>query len=420
MGDAVNGVAARGERGRLWLVVAAAVALRAALLAYGEWQDARVAGALGPSAGLRYTDVDHDVFVDAARSALAGGSPYDRATYRYTPLVALAAAPALWWRPAAKVLFAALDVAAGALSVAAPAHAGALRAAAAWWLLNPVVANISTRGSADSLVCALCCAAMLCARRRRPLGAGLLLGAAAHVKIFPAAFGLPVLLHFVFGPAQRGARRGTARERCADGARFVAGCAAAFVGLGALFYALYGQRFLWEAYLYHATRVDHRHNMSPHFYSSYLALSSSAAQPAGPGLLARAAGFAPMAVAMLSLALAFGARDVDFAVFAMAASFVALNKVMTAQYFCWFMALAPRGLARVRLGWGWLPAAGAWAAAQAWWLSQAYALEFGPATGSDMFIGVWAASIGFLVVNTAIIVLTIARWSPAAGKIKDQ
>ena len=94
-------------------------ALRAALLCVGAWQDAH--------SRIRYTDVDYDVFTDAARAMAAGGSPvrrcalrrreglastpaaradaafraqYERATYRYTPLLAAALLPNVWLHPA--------------------------------------------------------------------------------------------------------------------------------------------------------------------------------------------------------------------------------------------------------------------------------------------------------------------------------
>ena len=61
------------------LFVAGAL-LRVLLLLLGLWQDAH--------SRIRYTDVDYDVFSDAARALARGGSPYERATYRYTPLLA--------------------------------------------------------------------------------------------------------------------------------------------------------------------------------------------------------------------------------------------------------------------------------------------------------------------------------------------
>ena len=43
-----------------------------------------------------------------------------------------------------------------------------------------------------------------------------------------------------------------------------------FLGLNAIFYHLYGQLFLQEAFLHHLTRKDPRHNFSIYFYHVYL------------------------------------------------------------------------------------------------------------------------------------------------------
>jgi phosphatidylinositol glycan class M len=81
-------------------VMLAAAAVRAAMLALGEWQDAHLE--------VRYTDVDYLVFSDAAASVAAGGSPFARATYRYSPLLAYLLVPNSLLHPTwGKLLFSA-------------------------------------------------------------------------------------------------------------------------------------------------------------------------------------------------------------------------------------------------------------------------------------------------------------------------
>jgi phosphatidylinositol glycan class M len=57
----------------------AALGLRLVLLLYGHVQDQLMA--------VKYTDVDYDVYTDAAREMAEGHSPFERTTYRYTPVL---------------------------------------------------------------------------------------------------------------------------------------------------------------------------------------------------------------------------------------------------------------------------------------------------------------------------------------------
>ncbi|KAA0160853.1 hypothetical protein FNF27_08138 [Cafeteria roenbergensis] len=197
------------------VVLALGFVLRAGLVVFSEvWDEANPA--------RKYTDVDYVVFTDAAREVVASrpsvtpeaaseagdgmaawmfglGSPYDRATYRYTPFLAWLAVPnvtvAFAW---GKLVFAAVDVLVGWLIAdILRARGVAPRAAAAYaslWLFSPIAANISTRGSADCIVVALSLLALRGIIRGHEVAAALWLGAAVHFKIFPALFAIPMAL----------------------------------------------------------------------------------------------------------------------------------------------------------------------------------------------------------------------------------
>lgn len=173
-----------------------AIVLRIGLLAYSHWQDTH--------SPVKYTDIDYYVFTDAARFVARGQSPYARDTYRYTPLLAWLLTPTVYWFDFGKVLFAAGDVLAGWLLMnVLVTHYGVERgratAFAAVWALNPMVANISTRGSSEGLLGVLAVGLLKAGLERRVILAGLILGFSVHWKIYPFIYAFS-LVWWLDGP----------------------------------------------------------------------------------------------------------------------------------------------------------------------------------------------------------------------------
>lgn len=85
-----------------------ALAIRVVLIAYGVHHD--------QISEVKYTDIDYKVFTDASRHLLNGNSPYNRHTYRYSPLVAILLIPNLLVHHCfGKILFSIIDIIAAVL-----------------------------------------------------------------------------------------------------------------------------------------------------------------------------------------------------------------------------------------------------------------------------------------------------------------
>ncbi|KAG2490535.1 hypothetical protein HYH03_010929 [Edaphochlamys debaryana] len=225
-------------------------------------------------------------------------------------------------------------------------------------------------------------------------------------------------------------------------AAFAATSAAVFLLLGLLFYGLYGREFLNEAFVHHLTRKDPRHNFSPYYYPIYLGYGSTADAGAhgagvgpstGPGsgavgLLQRSwarlgpvlgaeswrLALLPQAAAVGALAAAFH-EDLPSAWLLQTWAFVALNKVVTAQYFVWYLSLLPLALPalaaqRAVPARALAAAGGGWVAAQLHWLAWAYQLEM---RGRSVHVALWAAGLAFLGANAAALALLCRALRPA-------
>ncbi|KAL4962197.1 glycosylphosphatidylinositol-alpha 1,4 mannosyltransferase I [Aspergillus stella-maris] len=447
-------------------IYGAAITLRFLMLIYGAWQDA--------NSPVKYTDIDYMVFTDAARYVSVGESPYARDTYRYTPLLAWMLLPTTWsirgFFAFGKALFALSDVLAGwlvARSLVLTHGAGmsserALKYAC-FWLLNPMVANISTRGSSEGLLSLLVVALLWAVLGRRVYLAGVLLGLGVHFKIYPFVYGVSILWWLddtrttasTASPAsgswdlepksasasassssvQAKSRSQTAPSTPAPGpassgpttgvgitsqiVSFITPCRiqltltalVTFAALNAGMYALYGMPFLQHTYLHHLTRIDHRHNFSP--YSTLLYLTASAANGGGGGAVGNGSGsfsfeslaFIPqLLLSVVLVPLVLGKKDLPGTMMVQTFAFVAFNKVCTSQYFLWYLIFLPFYLPNSTLlqrpKLG-LTVLGFWVIGQAFWLQQGYLLEF---LGLSSFApGLFLASLGFFAVNVWIL-----------------
>lgn len=401
------------------------IIIRLVLIVYGEVQDSW--------SEVQYTDVDYKVVTDGARHVLHGESPYDRHTYRYSPLLAYLMVPnVMGHKFVGKLLFATFDLLVGVLirrivlqefletfrenatamqtqvttriltksvnSLMLPKkYQDKAVLSALIWLYNPFSMVIGTRGNGDSIICLIVLSTLYLILKPRArfvhlFYAGLVHGLAIHYRVYPLIFSVAYYL-FLAGPAKQSLISSIFLPN-RNQIGLVFGTLCSLVSLTTLFYSLYGFDFIYETYLYHFIRKDTRHNFSLYFYMQYL----NAEQTVSPILKFLTTMPQMIIIAAVTLFFSRNRKTLPFAIFLLTLTLVTFNPVLTSQYFVWYMAVFPVCLAnlsrfspRSSLSYGML-----WILTQGIWLLSAYFLEF---KGWNTFNLIWLHGCVFFAAN---------------------
>ncbi|KAF0977695.1 hypothetical protein FDP41_003017 [Naegleria fowleri] len=379
--------------------------LRMMMIVYSVWHDRNFM--------VKYTDVDYQVFTDAAEFVVNGESPFKRGTYRYTPLLSYLMIPNILIHPImGKLLFCLVDLLVAWLVYELlqmnfnrfyqkenPCNNISLILTNATVLLNPILVNVSTRGNADQCIVLLVLLSLYSFQKRQLFQSSIWFGLSVHFKIYPIIY-LPTILIYIYFFMDFT----TFSQKTKACFWYCVWSGGTCLTLLILFYQFYGYQFLYESYLYHVVRSDNRHNFSIYFYYLYLdgALKSSKII----SLLA----FLPQFLSLLALSWNTTRRNFFCTIFSQTFIFVMFNKVCTVQYFVWFISIfgftlqsyfydkmknaTTRFSLLIVLIWIAL-----WFIGQGVWLSTAYRLEF---LGENTFRDIWMSSVLFFIINTGI------------------
>lgn len=382
---------------------------------------------------VKYTDIDYRVFTDGSVYMAEGRSPFLRDGYRYSPLFAFLLLPnVILFESFGKLLFSFFDLLTGwfihrilskcsvpdrilskcsvsdrILSKCTVTDSMAVHCAM-MWLYNPLPLVVSTRGSSDSIVTSFILAMILLLLQDRIILAGLVLGTVSHVKIFPVIY-LPVIFLFLRKDVSCRMQSWSlwnpfSKKRL----HFFLSAAFSFTLFTGLSYHLYGKRYLDEAWLYHIRRKDTQHNFSIYFYLYKVV-------PTPQHYIVSLAAFVPQMVS-----LAWSSRRILYCetreqmstllfltLFIQTFLFVSLNKVITSQYFLWYLSLFPLTVPCLHLNSSdYLTMFTCWFTSQLLWLLPAYLYEFQKIQSALFWT--WISSVVFLIVNLCL-TIKIAR-----------
>uniref|UniRef100_A0A914LIB8 GPI alpha-1,4-mannosyltransferase I, catalytic subunit n=1 Tax=Meloidogyne incognita TaxID=6306 RepID=A0A914LIB8_MELIC len=344
---------------------------------------------------LNFTDVDYEVFTEAALLVLQGSSPYNLSTYRYSPIIAWILVPNYLFEDFGKIIFSILDVLVGWIQLQYFTQSNKIsttkkeiisnklilfrRSICLLWLFNLFNIIIATRGNSDALICFLNLLTMLELSKGNYLLSAFIHGLATHLRIFPLIYLPSIFLHLSnYKNKNSGKNIKLFILNCLQNKRgflFIFISIFSFLLSTFICYLFYGQSFIYSSFLYHLTRVDVSHNFSPYFLPLYLSMNNKE-WTKFIGIFS----FFPQIICNAFFAL----------------------KVSTSQYFIWYFCFLPLIIHKIKLNLNKLFLLLAiWLFAQGNWLLPAYLLEF---CGYNTFVWVWFGSLIFLITNCYIMI----------------
>ncbi|KAK6200157.1 PIG-M-domain-containing protein [Scheffersomyces amazonensis] len=384
-------------------VFALAIALRIGFFLFGLYQDKYMI--------VKYTDIDYVVFTDAACYVYNGQSPYNRETYRYTPLLAYILTPNCWndqWYSFGKFIFMISDLITGyfitkLIQISQPSISNSkLLILSSIWLLNPMVITISTRGSSESLLTVIIMASIYFLVKGNIIISALWMGLAIHLKIYPIIY-LSSIAYYLSNKANPFINIKLLNLLNYKNLLYIIISLSIFASLNLIMYQYYDYQFLFETYLYHLVRLDHRHNFSIYnvllYYKSAIPLESDLID------IERFAFIPQLLISVIAIPLVFSKSDIISTLFLQTFAFVTFNKVITSQYFIWFLIFLPHFLLKSNLTYknslNGIFLLLLWIVSQGSWLYFAYQLEF---LGLSTFdTGLLYSSIFFFLSNCYIL-----------------
>lgn len=253
------------------------------------------------------------------------------------------------------------------------------------WCFNPLSINISSRGNADSIICFLVLIFLYNLQQNKIVLSGLLFGLSVHFKIYPIIY-TPTVLLWLYHTSH------STKLFLKSSLIFSFSSFIIFCSLNLFFWKLYGNIFIEEAFLYHLTREDNRHNFSIHFYSIYLNQLNNTYE-------LKYLCFIPQLLFQIIIILS-KFKDIELCFSLQTLSFIMFNKVYTIQYFIWYLCILPLWFKKQYITKYLCFLIAFWGVSHGLWLFNAYQLEF---KGKNTFFYLYCSCCLIFISNCFII-----------------